>query len=116
MIPMSLDLETKAAIDGALKAFNEHKSSMEALKTDVQTMRVKTDAFDQVKIDKLAKDVADGIEANQKAAAKAQAEAEAAKKKAEELETAFTRAPAAGSSEEKSKNFRKKVNKAFNDF
>ena len=113
---MSLDIETKTAIDGALKAFNEYKTTVETLKTDVQTMRVKTDAFDQTKLDKLAKDVADGIEANQKATAKAQAEAEAAQKKAQELETAFNRAPAAVTSEEKSKERRQKVNKAFNDF
>src|SRR5437660_669721 len=114
-----LDAETKTAIDGALKTFNEYKNTMDGLKTDMQTMRVKTDVIDLAKIDKMAKDIADGIEAVQQAKAKAEfAEKKAAEaeKKAQELETAFNRAPAAGGSEEKSKEVRKKVNKAFNDF
>lgn len=91
-----LDNETKTAIDGALKTFNEYKNTMDALKTDVITMRVKTDAIDQAKLDKLSKDIADGVEAMQQAKAKADlAEKKAleAEKKAQDLETAFNRIP-----------------------
>jgi HK97 family phage major capsid protein len=114
-----LDTETKTAIDGALKTFNEYKNTMDGLKADIQTMRVKTDAIDQAKFDKMTKDIADGVEAVQQAKAKADmAEKKAldAEQKAKELETAFNRAPSAGDTEEKSKGFRKKVNKAFNEF
>lgn len=116
-----LDTETKTAIDGALKAFNEYKDTVEGLKAEVGTMRVKTDAFDQSKLDKLAKDIADGIETNQKAWQKAQAELDAKQKLLESendaLKTAFNRVGQGnGETENKGKEFRKKLNRAFNEF
>lgn len=114
-----LDTETKAAVEGALKAFNEYKGAVEEIKKTVDGHRVKLDTFDEAKFKKLADDVANGIEASQKANARAEAaekRAQDAEKKALELETAFNRAPGAATSEEKSKEMRKKMNKLFNDF
>ncbi|WP_020471475.1 phage major capsid protein [Zavarzinella formosa] len=117
---MALDQETKSAIEGALNAFNELKNTIDPLKTDVQTLRIKTDAFDQAKLDKLAKDINDGIELSQKAQAKQQALEE--NNKAMEIElsalkTAFNRAPnGSDSSEGSEKKLRKKMNSAFNAF
>jgi HK97 family phage major capsid protein len=114
---MPLDVETKTAIDGALNAFNELKSTLEPLKTDLATMRVKTDAFDQAKIDKLAKDIGDGIELSQKAEARAKAIEDHNKTLEAELtalKTAFNRVPADdGKAGEKTKEAQKKL---FNDF
>src|SRR4051812_7227115 len=92
-----LDTETKTAIDGALSAFNELKNTIEPLKADLATMRVKTDAFDQAKIDRLAKDIGDGVELSQKAAAQAKALEDKNKPLKPELtalKAAFNRLPA----------------------
>jgi len=110
--------EIKPVVENALKAFNEIKLVHEDHGNQIKSLSGKLDAFDQAKFDRLAKDVADGIEANQKFAAKAQAIEEkqrALEAENEKLTTAFNRIPA-GNSEEKGKDFRKKVNKAFNDF
>jgi HK97 family phage major capsid protein len=105
--------ELTASVETALKAFNEYKTTVEAIKETVDGHRVKLDAFDQSKFDKLAKDIGDGIEISQKAAARA----EAAEKKAQELETALNRAPAvAVSSDQEEKTIRKRMNKEFNKF
>jgi HK97 family phage major capsid protein len=115
---MALDQETKTAVEGALTAFNELKNTLEPLKAELATMRVKTDAFDQAKIDKLAKDIGDGIELSQKAQARAQAIEDQNKTLEAELtalKTAFNRIPAddGKASGEKSREAQKKL---FNDF
>jgi HK97 family phage major capsid protein len=116
---MALDQETKTAIDGALLAFNELKNTLDPLKTDIASMRVKTDAFDQAKIDKLAKDIGDGLEMSQKAEARAMAAEDHNKTLAAEmnaLKTAFNRPNGAAPSEEKAKEQAILRTKAFNDF
>lgn len=123
---MSLDTETKTAIDGALNAFNELKNTLEPLKADVATMRVKTDAFDQSKIDKLAKDIGEGIEQSQKAQARIKAAEDHAKslddqhksieKELSDLKTAFNRIPAGETVEAKAREKELLRKKAFNEF
>jgi HK97 family phage major capsid protein len=116
---MPLDKEVKDAIDGAKAAFGEYKSTMEDLKKTVDGHTVKMDAFDEAKMKKLADDIGAGIEVAQKATAQAEhavKKAEEAEKKAADLQTAFNRAPATETTEEKAKVGRKKMNKAFNDF
>ena len=41
---MPLDMETKTALDGALKAFSEYKNSMEDIKKTVDGHRVEVSA------------------------------------------------------------------------
>jgi HK97 family phage major capsid protein len=115
---MALDNETKTAIDGALTAFNELKNTLEPLKTDLASMRVKADAFDQAKLDRLALDIGNGIELSQKAEARAKALEDHNKTLETEmnaLKSAFNR-PNGGNGGDAGKALAEKSKKLFNDF
>jgi HK97 family phage major capsid protein len=117
--------ELTKSVETALVAFNEYKEMVEGFDKKLKDITPKLDAFDQSKLDKLAKDICDGIEASQKAAASAKAAEENQKSLQEShklleaeltgIKTALNRAPA-GTAEDKSKESSAQVKKLFNQF
>src|SRR4051812_8616905 len=115
---MALDTETKTALDGALRAFDEHKSLIANLDTDLKTMQVKVSSFDKAMFDRIADDVAKGVEAAQKMQAAQKAlddHNKALEKEVDSLKAAFNRVSVGDGkeSEEKTREVQKKL---FNDF
>jgi HK97 family phage major capsid protein len=120
-----MTVEMTKSVETALAAFNEYKGMVEGFKDELKTIKPKMDAFDEVKFEKLQKDIGKAIEEAQaeKARTKALEDQKAAmeakhlelEKDLTELKTAFNRAPAADGKEhlEKSREVQKKL---FNDF
>jgi len=112
--------EVKTAADAVTAAENAIKA-FEAIKSDVLPLGKKfeeLDASTQASFKRMEKSVADGMEAAQKAEAKAIALEEGRKaqqKEIDQLVTALNRV-SPGSGEDQTKNLRKKANKLFNEF
>jgi HK97 family phage major capsid protein len=122
---MTVDTELTKSVEAALGAFNEYKGMVEGFDQKLKDITPKLDAFDQTKLDKLARDIGEGVEVAQKAAAAAKAledakaaqdrEIEAQRKELGELRTAFARPPAADA-KAAGEELRARRNALFNQF
>jgi HK97 family phage major capsid protein len=120
---MTTETELTKSVETALTAFNEVKGMVEGFGKKLNDITPKMDAFDQVKFDKMADDIAKGIELSQKADARAKAAEEAHKEQVARLEgeveglkTAFNRPGAGTEAKEAEKEIQTKRNKLFNQF
>jgi HK97 family phage major capsid protein len=118
--------ELTKSVETALAAFNEYKGMVEELKSSVASIKPKMDAFDEAKFNKIQEDIGKAIEESQKEKARARAldeqqktmldDQKALKGELEAVKTALNRAPAPGTSEEKTKELVAKRTKLFNEF
>lgn len=101
------------SVETALAAFNEVKGMVEGFDKKLKDISPKMDAFDQTKFNRMADDIAKGIEESQKAVGRLKA----AEDQIKALETAVNRVPApALTDEDQRKAIAKKFNKAINEF
>lgn len=123
---MSENPELTKSVETALAAFSEMKGMVEGFDKKLKDISPKMDAFDEVKFDRIQKDIGKAIELSQQEAGARKAledqnkALEAKQKELEtelsEVKTAFNRQPAAGTLEDKVAEQKALRKKLFNEF